>query len=359
MLAKKIIFATVLLAAGMSWQAKAQYQNTDVYEYPGFDQRNYRYHLNIPNLDGYITLKCDFHTHTAFSDGQVWPSMRVNEAWNDGLDAIAITDHIEHRPNKGVIVSDLNKSNEIAQKRGDEIGLMVINGTEITRKKPLGHINALFVQDVNKIDVPNELAAIDEAVKQGAYLFLNHPGWPNDTSTLYPIHKKLIAESKLRGVELFNVKEFYPKVMDWCSEYGLAPFANSDMHYTSANLYREKFQRPMTLVFAKERSVKGIKEALFAGRTLACFNNELAGKEDFIKEIIRKSIEVRIINPKKNTIEIHNKSDITYQIRFGKYMYSIPVYANQVFRIDIPSGTEVTFTNCIIGLNKFATAKLW
>jgi hypothetical protein len=88
--AKKIIFATVLLAAGMSWQAKAQYQNTDVYESPGFDQRNYRYHINIPNLDGFITLKCDFHTHTAFSDGQVWPSMRVNEAWNDGLDAIAI-----------------------------------------------------------------------------------------------------------------------------------------------------------------------------------------------------------------------------------------------------------------------------
>lgn len=47
---------------------------------------------------GFHVLKCDFHTHTIFSDGRVWPTMRVDEAWKDGLDAIAITDHIEVRP---------------------------------------------------------------------------------------------------------------------------------------------------------------------------------------------------------------------------------------------------------------------
>ncbi|MDX9881465.1 MAG: PHP domain-containing protein [Prolixibacteraceae bacterium] len=359
MRSKKIIFAIVLFVPGLFLQVRAQLQNADVHEFPAMSAQNYRYYINIPNIGGYETMKCDFHMHTVFSDGHVWPAMRVSEAWNEGLDAIAITDHIEYRPNKAIIHADLNKSNEIAQKKGDEIGLIVIKGTEITRKKPLGHINALFVQDVNKLDLPNELDAIDEAVKQGAYLLWNHPGWPNDTSTLYPVHQELIAQKKLHGVEVFNSWEYYPKVLDWCNQYGLAHFANTDLHYTSSNAYRERCQRPMTLVFTKERSAEGIKEALFAGRTIACYNNYLAGKESLLKELIHKSISVKVINREKSTIEVFNQSDLPYSIRSGEYMYSIPLFANQVLRINIPSGTDVTFTNCFIGQDQFVTLKLW
>lgn len=355
----RTIFAIALFVAGISWQASAQFQNADVWEYPEMNQQNYRYYINIPNLDGYETLKCDFHSHTVFSDGLVWPAMRVNEAWNEGLDAIAITDHIEYRPNKAIIISDFNKSNEIAKKKGDEIGLIVIPGAEITRKKPFGHMNALFIQDANKIDVPNQLDAIDEAIKQGAFILWNHPGWPNDTSTMYPIQKEMIALKKINGVEVFNGSESYPKVIDWAADYNLTFFANTDIHYTTANEYREKFQRPMTLVFAKERSAEGIKEALFAGRTLACFSNHLAGKEAYIKELIQKSLFVKVIDQKKGVIEICNKSDITYEIKFGKRMYSVPVLANQVIRLGLPSGTDVTFTNCLIGQDKFVVMKLW
>ena len=337
----------------------AQYQNEEVYEHPGVNQRNYRVNINIPDLEGFETLKCDFHIHTVFSDGRVWPAMRVDEAWNAGLDAIAITDHVEVHKMKEVDYSDLNRSNEIALQRGAEIGMLVISGTEITRKKPLGHINALFIQDVNKVKVPDELDAVDEAVRQGAYLFLNHPGWPNDTSTFYPVHKKLVAKGKLKGIEVFNGEEQYPKVLNWIKEYKLAIFSNSDIHYTSADSYREKLQRPMTLVFVKEHSVEGIKEALFAGRTLAYFDNHLAGKEEYIKEIIEKSIDVKVIDTKKNTIEICNKSDITYQLRFGKYMYSLPLFSNKTLRIDIPSGTDVTFTNCFTAQDKHVVMKLW
>lgn len=359
---KYSFFFILLFISGFSWQVNAQIQNAEVYEFPGtvqMKQLTYRYNINIPNLDGYETLKCDFHMHTVFSDGYVWPSMRVLEAWTDGLDAIAITDHIENKKNKDVLLIDLNKSNEIAQVKAKEIGMLVIKSAEITRKKPLGHINALFLQDISKLDVPNELDAINEAVKQGAFLFWNHPGWPNDTSTMYPIHKALIAQKKLRGAEVFNGSEMYPKVLDWCNEYGLAFFANTDLHYTSANSYREKLQRPMTLVFAKEHSVEGIKEALFAGRTLAYFNNHLEGKEEYIKEIILKSLKVKVINPEKNTIEICNKSDLLYNIKFGKYMYSVPVFPNQVIRIDLASGTNITFTNCLIGQDKYVEMKLW
>ena len=54
--------------------------------------------IDIPDLDKYQTLKCDFHMHTVFSDGLVWPTVRVDEAYSEGLDAIAITEHIEYRP---------------------------------------------------------------------------------------------------------------------------------------------------------------------------------------------------------------------------------------------------------------------
>ena len=60
--------------------------------------------LNMPDIPGYVTLKCDFHSHTVFSDGNVWPTQRVGEAWRDGLDALAITDHIEYQPHKDFIL---------------------------------------------------------------------------------------------------------------------------------------------------------------------------------------------------------------------------------------------------------------
>ena len=43
-----------------------------------------RRELRLPEIDGYQLLKCDFHVHTIFSDGIVWPTLRVQEAWEEG-----------------------------------------------------------------------------------------------------------------------------------------------------------------------------------------------------------------------------------------------------------------------------------
>lgn len=356
---KTVFFVTAFCVFGLIGNGYAQIRNDEVYEYPNLNFQNYRYLIQIPDIDGYKTLKCDFHVHSVFSDGKVWPDQRVNEAWNEGMDVIALTDHIEYRPNKAILISDFNKSNEIAQKRGKEIGMIVIRGSEITRSKPLGHLNALFIQDANKLDVPNELDAIDEAVRQGAYILWNHPGWPNDTSTIYPVHRELIAAKKIHGVEVLNGWEVYPEVIDWCHELGLAPFANTDIHYTSANLYRGPNVRPMTLVFAKEYTEEGVREALFAGRTVAFYNNILSGKEEYLKSLIRESLSVRVIDKARGTIEITNHSDIAYQIRYGKLMYDVTLYPHQVMRTNILSGDEVTFSNCVIGMNKYVVTSIW
>ncbi len=113
--------ALLLLFAGSVFLAEAQLRNDDVWK-TDLGKSDIREVIHIPDIRGYKTLKCDFHVHTVFSDGKVWPDVRVNEAWQQGYDAIAITDHIEYRPFKDVVLGDFNESYKIAKKRADQIG---------------------------------------------------------------------------------------------------------------------------------------------------------------------------------------------------------------------------------------------
>lgn len=353
---KKLFFVVVLLC--LTFSVSAQQHNDDVHVHEKLSRQNYRQYLRIPDIEGYITLKCDFHIHSDISDGQVWPVGRVNEAWNDGLDVIAMTDHIEVHKNTDVIRCGLNKPYELAKARGDMIGLVVIPGAEITRKKPLGHICTLFIQNADRLAVDDEMDAVEEACRQGAFLLWNHPGHPDKKSDIYPIHEKLIAENKLLGVEVFNKTESYPRVFDYVNKYELAPFANSDIHYMSGQLYPERGTRPMTLVFARERSYEGVREALFAKRTVACFAGNLMGSERYVRALVAQSLEIREIrdvNRNKRTYEIINKSDLPFSIQPESYDYALSVYAGHVLRIDIRRGEIVTFTNCILGKGRYLT----
>ena len=86
-----------------------------------FGQGNVRTEIDIPEIPGYVTLKCDFHMHTVFSDGLVWPTVRVGEAWKEGLNALAISDHIEYQPHRKDIPTDHNRSYEIALRHANSL----------------------------------------------------------------------------------------------------------------------------------------------------------------------------------------------------------------------------------------------
>jgi len=190
--------------------------------------------INIPDIPGYVTLKCDFHIHTVFSDGQVWPTYRVDEAWEDGLDALAITDHLEYQPKKEYIPTDHNAAWKIAQKLASERNILLIHSAEITRSMPPGHLNALFVDDASIIYSNNVELTLSNAVAQGAFIQWNHPGWksqePDGIPKLYDIHKRLLSKGMINGIEFFNYNEYYPLVLDWGKEYNIAITANSDEH---------------------------------------------------------------------------------------------------------------------------------
>jgi len=132
----------------------------------------------FPDIPGYTTLLCDLHSHTVFSDGSGWPTERVSEAWHTGLDALAITDHIEYRPHKDDIVADHKPFLRNRLPELEKTGLwFLIKGSEITRDFPVGHYNAIFLTDSKPLDVQNPMDAIKAAVDQGAFVFWNHPGW--------------------------------------------------------------------------------------------------------------------------------------------------------------------------------------
>lgn len=108
--------------------------------------------IDFPDTAEHKTLVLDLHTHSVFSDGHVWPTVRVAEAVRDGLDGLAITEHLEFQPHLTDIPHpDRNRSFEEASRAAKGQDLTIIPGVEITRTGEPGHINAIFVKDANPL----------------------------------------------------------------------------------------------------------------------------------------------------------------------------------------------------------------
>ena len=297
--------------------------------------------INIPDIAGYKTLKGDFHIHTVFSDGYVWPSIRVEEAWREGLDIIAITDHIEYLPHKKYVEKDLNNSYALAKSKAAGNNILLIKGAEITKKMPPGHLNALFLDDANLVENEDAMLSIEQAIKQGAFIMWNHPGWDSqqkDTTLWWDFHTQILEKGWLHGIEVFNSQEWYPVALKWCIDKKLTVFANSDIHVPISHKYDltlPNSHRPLTLVFAKDRTLESVKEAMFAGRTLGWFGDVMVGKEELLMEITKASLTIskpfRTIEKKEKTIlsaEIQNPTDLTFYLQKkgnGNYTRTIEI----------------------------------
>lgn len=299
------IMAAALLCAGLAAQTKEQAkENPDLFR----AIRNLsRTEIIIPDVDGYKALKTDLHAHTCYSDGDCTPEYRIKEAWRDGLDAIAITDHIEYRPfdskmkaylgakTKGM--PDLNHTVRLAQAAAPSYGILVIPGTEITRGAlEVGHFNALFTTDNNKVPDDDPLVAIRNAKAQDAIVQFNHPGWARPDANFTETAKKAMAEGMIDGIEVFNGEEFYPKNIEDATGNNCYVAGNSDIHATTYDFYlRSGYYRNMTIVFAKECSLPAIREALLAQRTIAYSCGTLAGNKEMLEKFFYASVEVKTI----------------------------------------------------------------
>ena len=57
----------------------------------GSAEENQERTIVFPDTKQFKTVITDLHTHSVFSDGHVWPNIRVSEALWDVIDALAIT----------------------------------------------------------------------------------------------------------------------------------------------------------------------------------------------------------------------------------------------------------------------------
>ncbi len=258
-----------------------------------FSAADIRRELNFPDIQGYKTLKCDFHMHTVFSDGLVWPTLRIDEAWRQGLDVVAITDHIEYQPHKKDIPTNHKRPFEIASTTAKRKNILLVKGAEITRDTPPGHFNALFVNDINALDTEDLLEAAKAAKKQGAFIFWNHPGWKPKKKGWFDIHTQLYQNKCLDGIEVVNGRTYDTDSYQWCLEKNLTIIGNSDSHrpIVDYRISREQ-NRTLTLVFAKEKTLASLKEALVKGRTAVWYDNSMIGKELYLNSIFNASIQI-------------------------------------------------------------------
>ncbi len=298
--------------------------------------------IEFPDVPGYHTLVCDLHTHTVFSDGSVWPDIRVQEALRDGLDCLAITDHIEYQPHIDDIPHpDRNRSYDLAaqvvermmedeQKEADEndgenVPLLVLRGAEITRAMPPGHINAVMLEDVNPVRVDSSADAIREANRQGAFVFWNHPSWPaqkpDAIAELTDMHRQLIDEGLLHGIEVVNEQWYSDEALQIALDHNLAILGTSDIH----GLIDWTFDVPggghrsATLVFATDRSVEAIGEAFRMRRTVAWFKDILIGRPEHVQPLIEASLSVKTAEYGEDASVLHvaikNTSDAAFTLR--------------------------------------------
>ncbi len=274
--------------------------------------------LTYPNIEGFQTLKTDLHIHTVFSDGYVWPTIRVQEALRENLDAISLTEHLEYQPHEADIPHpDRNRSYDLALAEAKEHDLLIVHGSEITRSAPMGHSNAVFISDANPLLQKNAEKAFSEAKKQNAFVFWNHPAWHAQSPTGNPIlsdfQKERIKKGELHGIEVINTFDYAEEALAIALEQNLTIMGTSDIHGLISWDYDEKgSNRPITLVFAKEKSLESLQEALVEGRTVAVYNSLMVGKPEYLIPLIHSSVEINSAQYLPNTqilkVELNNNS---------------------------------------------------
>ena len=381
----KKILLTAILAMGILPLVAANPEEINLRPYP-----TPRREIFLPQVNGYNIYKADLHIHSIYSDGHVTPDGRVTEAWYDGLDIIAMTEHLESRkreqeylnflkgynggkpkkaknwwiyktgPDEDGILADLNVAYEAAVKQAAAFDMTLIPGIEITREpKEFGHFNLLFLKDANKVYDFDALQAMRNARKQGALIIHNHPGWSRNTNAKNEFHKKAYGEGLIDGVEVANSATFYPNMVDRCLEENLFMAASSDVHGTTHEYYGSVgLRRNMTLILAHDKSLESVREALEQRRTMGYCAGHISGSEELLKALFEASVKIELQSVDKRKKQryyvITNTSSLDYTLFREKASGSWTLPAMSSIRVTFPEKLplKVTVLNMWYGADK-------
>lgn len=212
-------------------------------------------HVQVPapaERAGYKVVEADLHVHTFFNDGVLSPFALVWQARDQGIHAVAITNHNQ------VFAAKIGRwfSRLID-------GPTVLVGEEITA--PGFHIGAIGINEHISWR-QSALEVIDEIHRQGGIAIAAHPG------NKYRVAFNENAIRKLDGAEVMHpvayasrdrweqMRDFYRQAQR--EGRSLTAIGSSDYHwFNSLGLCR-------TYIFVRSADENGILEALRDGRTV-------------------------------------------------------------------------------------------
>jgi hypothetical protein len=177
----------------------------------------------------------------------------------------------------------------------------------------------------------------------------NHPHWekyaPNKT-VIGPVQKKLLKNGFFDAIEVYNAGCGYSReAHDWCLKYNLAIMGCSDYHGpVFCNIdHKGGEHRVVTLVFAEEKSVASVREAMDAKRTAIFVDDMIYGREQELKPLFDACIQVKDVkwSEKGVSCTLENMSSVPVRITKApgteKYRYSryfvIPPFSTLRFSV--------------------------
>ena len=119
----------------------------------------------------------------------------------------------------------------------------------------------------------------------------------------------------MRAIEIYNSFCGYsPEAHRWAIEYGCAICSGTDAHnplFLDIDYLHGK-HRPVTLIFARERTSESVREALDNRRTAVLAEERLYGSEELLGGVFDAMFEISDIRyaPKKVTLTVVNRSSV-------------------------------------------------
>ena len=248
--------------------------------------------------------------------------------------------------------------------------IQFLNPSDLTRRKSLG-LRARNWPTQNAIEAANE---------QGAFVFWNHAWWasdfPNGIPKVSDFNLENMKAGLLHGIEIANGKDYSEEAFQIALDNNLTLMGSSDVH----NLIDWDYEphkgghRPVTLVFAKERSIESIKEALFDRRTVVWFKNWLLGREAHLQPLLEallfvegasygygEILMVKIVNDSDCDFHLRNLS--SYGLHHRASNFTMPQHSTQTLMVRTGEklesiSLEFEVLNALVGPDQTATLVL-
>jgi hypothetical protein len=174
----------------------------------------------------------DPHCHTTASDGMVSPAELVDGALGAGLSLIAVTDH------------DTMANAREVQRRGEEAGLGVVAGQEVTTRWPAQtHVLGWFLETPVRSGMTLQ-DTVEAIHAQGGLAVIPHPFMPTYFASCQPaMLARLIETHSVDGIELMHTaptgalrRAALERFYELNSERLGAQLGSSDSHYGGFDL---------------------------------------------------------------------------------------------------------------------------